>query len=566
MIDVKKREKIYFAAVLLVLYFMQISVFCQQEDIKDSGQRETLKKIIRLNSKSEFNTKNSPREAISYAKEALVLSQTINNEFYKGYSLLNIGTAYRYVQALDVSMEYLLRALKIFTELGNKNYIAKTYTKIGMVYFGLGYIDKSLDYYKRALDIFQNTGDSLGVSSSLNGIGLVYNSKRDFKKALKFLNRAFSIEEEMGNSKGLSRVCDNLGIIYNDMGNYQDALPLFQRALTLNRKAEDKWGEVEVLNNLGNLYTKLNNYDKAAKMLNQSRKLAMDIQDRNLLLDNYEYTSSLYEALGRYREALKYRKLHHSMYRIVSSDKKKDNIAELQVLFATEKKDNEIKLLQSEKDIKNATIKAQRFWLLFIISVMVLVLFISVFIIIHIKHKMDTYKLLARKNLKIVEYERYIEKGDSKALMSMRRAHIIETRDQVVDNEIKYSGSSLTREQKQSIFNDLIQIIEDKKYYLNHDASLSDVSEKLGINRSYISQVINEEFGKSFSNLINEYRVAEARRLLAEDSERVFTIASVASSVGFNSVNVFNKAFKKYTGITPSFFVNSVQKTELQTS
>jgi len=175
------------------------------------------------------------------------------------------------------------------------------------------------------------------------------------------------------------------------------------------------------------------------------------------------------------------------------------------------------------------------------------------------------YKILVKKNMKIVEYEKLIEKGDKKVFKHIQRLKLQGAAKKTEDqDETKYHHSNLTEEQKENIFDSIVHIIEEEKYFLQHDASLANVAKELGVNRSYISQVINEDFGKSFSNVINEYRVKEARRLLAEDSTRIFTIASVAKSVGFNSINVFNKAFKKYTGITPSFFVKSLHQQELQ--
>jgi len=556
-----------FILFLIIVFSINGIALCQNNSSVLSADYTAgiLERIKKLNYLSQKNAKNASRDAVSYGKEALVLSETINDRLSMAVSLMNIGVAYRYLQALDVSMEYLLRAHKIFAELGNENYTAQVLERIGSVYFSLGYLDKALNYHNRALEIYQKTGDKPGISSALNGIGLVYDSKQDFKKALDNLKKSYSIEKKRGSKEGLARILNNLGIVYSDMGLYEKSLPLFEEALNIHTKSDDTWGVVEVLNNLGVVYTKLGYNKKALSVLSKARKIAGKIQDRNLLLDNYLYSAELYEALGMYKEAVRYRKLHHKFYKMVASDKKKDNVAELQVLFATEKKDAEIKLLQSERELKIETIRAQRFWISFIVSVLLFILVGSSLIIIHSRNKLRMYKILAKKNIKIVEYGKIIGEGDKEALKRIRRLKLKDEIDQTKEqDEVKYSHSNLTEEQKEKIFDSIVHIIEDEKYFLRHDATLANVAKELGVNRSYISQVINEEFGKSFSNVINEYRVQEARRLLAEDSSRIFTIASVAKSVGFNSINVFNKAFKKYTGITPSFFVNSLHQNEFQ--
>ena len=67
-----------------------------------------------------------------------------------------------------------------------------------------------------------------------------------------------------------------------------------------------------------------------------------------------------------------------------------------------------------------------------------------------------------------------------------------------------------------------------------------------------LSQVINTSLGQNFYNLINSYRVEEAKQQLSASDKQNQTILAIAYDVGFNSKSVFNKAFKKFTGTTPS--------------
>ena len=62
----------------------------------------------------------------------------------------------------------------------------------------------------------------------------------------------------------------------------------------------------------------------------------------------------------------------------------------------------------------------------------------------------------------------------------------------------------------------------------------------------------------NFSSYITEYRVKEARRMLTDKSYHNLKIESIAGDAGFNSVSAFNNAFKKFTGLTPSYYLKSV--------
>jgi AraC family transcriptional regulator of adaptative response / methylphosphotriester-DNA alkyltransferase methyltransferase len=49
--------------------------------------------------------------------------------------------------------------------------------------------------------------------------------------------------------------------------------------------------------------------------------------------------------------------------------------------------------------------------------------------------------------------------------------------------------------------------------------------------------------------LVSEYRIAEAKRILLADTDR--TITSIAYAVGFNSTTVFYDWFNRITGEPP---------------
>jgi AraC-like DNA-binding protein len=97
----------------------------------------------------------------------------------------------------------------------------------------------------------------------------------------------------------------------------------------------------------------------------------------------------------------------------------------------------------------------------------------------------------------------------------------------------------------------LLVFMESNKPYLKSDLKISELADLISVPSYQLSQVINDEFGVSFYDFINKYRVEEAKRLLIEDS-RNYKILAIAYEVGFNSKATFNRVFKKFTDLTPS--------------
>ena len=118
----------------------------------------------------------------------------------------------------------------------------------------------------------------------------------------------------------------------------------------------------------------------------------------------------------------------------------------------------------------------------------------------------------------------------------------------------KYKTSTLDPEKAEKYLKKLFYVIEVEKVYKDEELSLQSLAEKLSIPPRELSQVINERLDMNYSNFINSYRIEEAKNLLFAPGENDHSILDIAYEVGFNSKAVFNRAFKKFTGMTPSQF------------
>ena len=121
----------------------------------------------------------------------------------------------------------------------------------------------------------------------------------------------------------------------------------------------------------------------------------------------------------------------------------------------------------------------------------------------------------------------------------------------------KYISSSLSDEQKKEMITGVVELMEDEKLFLNSKLKIDDLAVKLKTNKKYLSQVINEILNKNFYNLVNEYRIKEAQKLLIDTEYKNLSIEGIANTVGFNSKSSFNSAFKNFIDITPSQYQNT---------
>lgn len=118
------------------------------------------------------------------------------------------------------------------------------------------------------------------------------------------------------------------------------------------------------------------------------------------------------------------------------------------------------------------------------------------------------------------------------------------------DPPTKYAKSNLSETRISEIMQQLEAAMQQEQLYLDHDLSLTKLSQKLKFNSKELSQSINQSTGANYSRYVSYLRVEEAKKRLLDPSHDHLKIASIAHDSGFNSLSSFNAAFKKQVGIT----------------
>lgn len=121
----------------------------------------------------------------------------------------------------------------------------------------------------------------------------------------------------------------------------------------------------------------------------------------------------------------------------------------------------------------------------------------------------------------------------------------------------KYNRSPLPEPYVEDQLARLMTLMEQQKPYLRNDLKLQDLAELLGISRHHVTQLLNQQVGKTFHAFINAYRVDEACQRLCDPVYREYTILAIAHDVGFNNKTTFNRIFKQHTQMTPSQYAKT---------
>jgi AraC-like DNA-binding protein len=105
----------------------------------------------------------------------------------------------------------------------------------------------------------------------------------------------------------------------------------------------------------------------------------------------------------------------------------------------------------------------------------------------------------------------------------------------------------------------LLTLFDDEKIYRQHDLKITHISQILNTNRTYVSKLINEEFGCPFSDYVNRYRIDEVKYLMGQDGGGLFTLEHLAEKSGFTSAASLIRVFKQLEGTTPGAYREKLQ-------
>lgn len=82
-----------------------------------------------------------------------------------------------------------------------------------------------------------------------------------------------------------------------------------------------------------------------------------------------------------------------------------------------------------------------------------------------------------------------------------------------------------------------------------YDLSMQDVARAMNYSEAYFCKLFKQCFNRNFTSYLTEYRVAEAKKMLAEPTVNV---KEIGKAVGYADSNYFAKVFKRITGQSPT--------------
>lgn len=349
--------------------------------------------------------------------------------------------------------------------------------------------------------------------------------------------------EEIVDSCGFMSLIPHTSIIYasyyREVESFRLADSSFQRAIRYSKLAEPSMASY-IYMQYGDFCLETGNTMKAEEAF----LAGLDISYRN---NNAEFRSELLQRLsdissesGDHAKAVYYADALRHFRDSLATYRKELDFNNL--LLSYQRMEHEHELQKKEIDLLRANRK-----ILVSGSLVLLVLIVSGFLLLlyfRQRRMCRTLVLQHHNYMQRLQAEKAEDSADSGEDPALK------------EQEEKPAGSNAY---EKDIYMRIEMLMKSSKIYRQKDLSLDRLAEMLGTNRTYVSRAINMFSGLTFYAYLDLYRIHEATELISNDSEET-PFKQMADDLGYNSVSVFYKAFRKETGCTPGRYREEIKR------
>lgn len=338
-----------------------------------------------------YRRKGDSPKALALHTHALELVEASGDKeaLTSTYTLLGIN--HDIIGNYDEALRYHLQSLQVKEELNDRRGMAASMTNLGILHQRLEQYPEALDFYEQALAIWRELDAKDPLASTLNNIGAVYELMEEYETARGYYEAAHEIWSEAGNPYNLSISLNNMGTIHQYLGDFGQALDFKRQVFDIRRELGNVGGSASVLRDIAIIYRETGQPDSAMVAAQQSLEYADQSGSWQQIRNAHELLSELYETSGDYGRSLEHYKLFRAASDTLFNADSQSVIAELQEQYHTRRQQQEIELLQQEREL-------QKLWFFLMIGG-----FTTAFIVAGFMY--NRYKLKVRNKTKLLDAE-----------------------------------------------------------------------------------------------------------------------------------------------------------------
>lgn len=447
-------------------------------------------------------------------------SERWTNNWYNKSTVLTAKGEY------DQALSYAFKGLKLSEDLKDERRMNIGFVMLEDVYEELGDKENWLKYIRKAKVFAEKSNNGLRMSELNTSLGYHFLEVDNLDSAIYYSDISFTYYRENNFSEGLSRSYILQGSIQYKMKKYREAIVAYEKAL-VNLSASGSKETARIYNNIGNSHMQLGNYAQAEEYMLKALELRKEMGDIGSLRDSYSGLSDNSKARNDYKAAYDYLVKFNQYDDSVFNEVKSKQIAEIQTLYETEKKDQAIASLEQDREIQQ--LKSERQANQIYLSLGGLVLFLVVAFVFYnrsrLRHKAN--QALALKN------EEIRKQNDEKEVLLKEIHHRVKNNLQIISSLL----SMQTRNMSDA------KMIDVMKESQSRVKTMALIHEKL-YQYDNLSRINMREYMKQLSDFLSQtYRTNKKIEVVVE-AEDIHLDIDTAVPLGLIANELLSNALK----------------------
>lgn len=266
--------------VALLICNTQKPLFAQNSKIVDSlnfvlaKAREPEARITTLLALSLETEGSQPERSLSYARQALNLSEKSDMDIWIIRSKIRIGAVYLAMNDLKTALYFTEEAQADAEHHKLKKELAVCLGNLAIIYGAIGDYSRSSEYDFQSLRLFEQIGDKNQIGVALGNIGADFLTQGNYEKGLEYLFKSLEIAREINDMPGIAYQYNNIaGVYFESYKDYKKALEYYFRSLSTNQKMGNTYQEGTNLLNIGMTYFEMDKPDSSYYYAQQALKI-----------------------------------------------------------------------------------------------------------------------------------------------------------------------------------------------------------------------------------------------------------------------------------------------------
>lgn len=367
----------------------------------------------------------------------------INDSLGLANTYTNLGIIKNYRGKYNDALPYYFKAETIYEKLNRVSSIIASNTNLGSCYNNLKQPKKALEYHKKAMNYSFRKGFEQYLPYCYINIGFSFEIMKELDSAGGYYKRGYEIARGAGNPVMESTLLCNLGVIEAHKNNHEESVKYYLKSLEIDTRIHNKEGIIRNSQNIGEYYIKIKNYSRAMEYLTRGLELAYEMDNKDLLLKLLITNSGLFKAMGDYKKAYDFFSRYSELKESIYNKENSEQIAEMATKYETEKKQNEIKLLNKDKSIREKEISKQLVIRNYLIGIVLLIMILGFSLFRAYKNKQKANFQLQAQKQEIVKKNEILEIQKDEILLQKneinQQKHILEEKNKEVLDSIFYA-------------------------------------------------------------------------------------------------------------------------------